>query len=46
MSAGEVNGAGRSPGVDCEISQFWQNLQRSGQPEVPNESALLPGRKW
>jgi hypothetical protein len=28
------------------MSQFWQNWQPRLQPAVPNDSTLVPGRKW
>jgi hypothetical protein len=45
IAAGATNGVSKSSGWDWEISQFWQNLQRSGQPEVAKENASEPGRK-
>src|SRR5271165_5046677 len=38
--------AGKSSGLACEISQFWQNLQFTLQPAVATENATFPGRKW
>src|SRR5438046_6100642 len=29
-----------------EMSQFWQNRQPRLHPAVPNDSTLVPGRKW
>ena len=28
------------------MSQFWQKRQPRLHPAVPNESTLVPGRKW
>ena len=33
-------------GRDCEMSQFWQNLQLTLQPAVATENASDPGEKW
>ncbi len=36
--------AGTCSGRDCEMSQFWQNLQFTLQPAVAIENAVVPGR--
>ena len=41
---GEMYSAGISSGRDCEMSQFWQNLQFTLQPAVAMEKAVVPGR--
>jgi hypothetical protein len=38
--------AGICSGRDWEISQFWQNLQKTLQPAVAMEKARLEGKKW
>ena len=41
---GEIYCAGTSSGRDCEMSQFWQNLQFTLHPAVAIEKAFVPGR--
>ena len=38
--------SGKSPGLACDISQFWQCLQERLQPTVPMDNAPVPGKKW
>ncbi|OQC38222.1 MAG: hypothetical protein BWX64_01902 [Acidobacteria bacterium ADurb.Bin051] len=46
ISLADRRTAAYASGAACEISQFWQKRQWSGQPEVASEKAAAPGRKW
>ena len=46
ISSGDPSSLRRSSMRVLLMSQFWQNLHPRLHPAVPNESTVVPGRKW